>query len=169
MRVCAKEKTPTLPLDVQVDVLCRELKNMPERVLENPTPKVFREDGSENVAAATYTTRTGLLRKQAVDMEIFWEKYVKEDRRLLSMLCSEFRQYTVETLLWVPFNSTELFQEEVAWDSYFSSLEGFDAYGVLNQARRDVRGELSYLIWSRLQLIGFGVTHKKWQQDRIIV
>ena len=102
-------------------------------------------------------------------MEMFWEKYVKEDRRLLSMLCSEFRQYTVEILLWVPFNSTVLFQEEVAWDSYFSSLEGFDAYSVLHQARIDVRCELCYLVWSRLQLIGFGVTHKKWQQYRIIV
>ena len=133
------------------------------------TPKVFREDGLRNVATATDTTRTGLLRKQAVDMEMFWGKYVKEDRRLLSILCNEFRQYTVETLLWVPFNSTELFEEEVDWDSYFSSLEGFDAYSVLNQARIDVRSELSDLIWSRLQLVGFGVTHKKWQQYRIIV
>ena len=61
--------------------------------LETPRPKVFREDGLRNVATVTDTTRIGLLRKQAVDMEMFWGKYVKEE------LCSEFRQYTVETLL----------------------------------------------------------------------
>ena len=83
---------------------------MVERVLETPPPKIFGEDGVQDVAAATYTTRTGLLQKQAVDMEKFWGKYVK-DRRLLSMLCSEFRHYTVETLLYVPFNSYELFEK----------------------------------------------------------
>ena len=118
---------------------------MMEKVLETPTPEPFREDGLQNVAAATDTTRTGLLRKQAVDMEMFWGKYVKEDRRLLSILCSEFKQYTVETLLWVTFDFPVPFKKEVAWDSYFSSLEGFDACSVLHQARMDARGEHSFL------------------------
>ena len=117
---------------------------MLEGVLETPTPEVFREDGLQDVAAATYTTRIGLFGKEAVDMDMFWGKYVKEDRRLLSMLCSEFRQYTVETLLWVPFNSTELFEKEVAYDSYFSSLERFDACKALTQARIHVQREHSF-------------------------
>ena len=144
---------------LQVDEWCRNHKNMLERVPVTPTPEVSREDGLQDVAAATDTTRIGLIRKQEVDMEKFWEKYVKEDRRLLSMLCSEFRQYTVETLLWVPFNAIELFGKEVVWDSYFSSLEGFDAWSALHQAKNHVRREHSFLTWSRLQLIGFGVTH----------
>ena len=118
---------------------------MLEMALDIATCEVLQEDGLQDFAAATHTTRTGLLRKQAVDMEMFWKKYVKEDRRLLSVLCSEFKQYTVETLLWVPFTCLEPFKKEVAWDSYFSSLEGFDAYSVLNQARLDARGEHSFL------------------------
>ena len=35
---------------------------------------------------------------------------MKDDPRLLQELCSEFEQYTVETFLWIPFDSMEYFE-----------------------------------------------------------
>ena len=78
-------------------------------------------------------------------MEIFWKNYVKADRRLLFIICSDFRQYTVETPLWVSFESIDSLQKEIAWDSYFSRVQGFDAWGVPHQSRIDARGERSFI------------------------
>lgn len=74
-------------------------------------------DCPNNFAATTDSTKDGLSRKQEADMEMFWGKYVMGDRRLLFLLCREFRHYTVEILVWVPHNDLHLFQREIAWDS----------------------------------------------------
>lgn len=116
---------------------------MSRTVRESPTSKASLINNSTDVAA-TDTTRIELSRKQAVDMEMFWNNYVKADRRLLFIICSDFRQYTVETLLWVSFDSSDSLQKEIAWDSHFSRFQGFDAWGVLHESRIDARDALNW-------------------------
>ena len=53
---------------------------------------------------------------------------MKDDPRLLQELCSEFEQYTVETFLWIPFDSMEHFEWEIKQDAYLSILNGLDPW-----------------------------------------
>ena len=75
---------------------------MPEEGHGPFTPYMSRKYASEEIKAATEEIRLALARRQAVQMEDFWSKYVQEDRRLVLDLCQEFEQYTVETFLFVP-------------------------------------------------------------------
>ena len=67
----------------------------------SPRPSASRDIQKgcvETFAAARIMT---LAKKQATDMERFWNKYVDQDEELLSLLCYQFKQYTVDTILWV--------------------------------------------------------------------
>ena len=116
---------------------------MPEEGHGPSTPYMPRKYASEEIKTATEESRLALARRQAVQMEDFWSKYVQEDRRLVLDLCQEFEQYTVETFLFVPRDKDEYYKREVESDAYVSSLKGFNAWGALKQARCDLRGEHS--------------------------
>lgn len=91
--------------------------------------KIF---SSNEIALAEEARRRALSHKQASDMESFWEQYVEGDRHLLGVVCSEFVQYTVETLLRNPFDYDEFFEREIKQESWHSSALGFDAWSVIH-------------------------------------
>ena len=98
-------------------------------------PKELRIVARVETRAALEARRRALSHKQTSDMEIFWEQYVEGDRHLLQILCHEFEQYTVETLLRNPLIYYEFFEREIRQDSWYSSAKGFDAWSAIRAAR----------------------------------
>ena len=90
------------------------------------------------VAALKEARQLALSQKQEADLKKFWGAYVKDDPRLLQELCSEFEQYTVETFIWIPFDSMEYFKREIEQDAHLSILKGLDPWQYIHQARIDV-------------------------------
>ena len=92
------------------------------------------------VAALKEARLLALSQKQEAYLKKFWGAYVKDDPRLLQELCSEFEQYTVETIPWIPFDSTEYFEREIKQDAHLSILKGLDPWQYIHKARCDAQG-----------------------------
>ena len=100
-----------------------------------PFSREARVVAAIETGATVEARRRALSQKQTSDMELFWGQFVEGDGHLLQILCHEFEQYTVDTLLRNPFMYYEFFELEIRQDSWYSSAKGFDAWSAIRAAR----------------------------------